>query len=313
MQVALDFAQETIEFHVEEGRQVSLCAAVPPPITDPVDAVRLSLDSPFHFPALRRALTPGDHVAVVVDEQLPQVGRLLSPVLQHIVEAGVAPEQVTLLCPPSASRQLWLEELPDELDDVRLEVHDPADRKRLAYLAATREGKRIYLNRTIVEADQSVVLTGRRYDALLGYGGAEGLIYPSLAGAETIADSNAPRQPDRANPTESSVRRQAVEAAWLLGAPFFVQIIEGVGDTIAHVISGVREASEEAERLLDARWRRQSARRISSSQPSPAILLAKPFTISRPPPPAPPDWSSRMVASSFSLAPPGAQRSERMS
>jgi len=69
----------------------------------------------------------------------------------------------------STTGQPWLEDLPDEYEEVRLEVHDPHDRKRLSYLATTRRGRRIYVNRTVVDADQIVVLSGRRYDPVLGY------------------------------------------------------------------------------------------------------------------------------------------------
>ena len=48
----------------------------------------------------------------------------------------------------------------------RFQVHDPADRKKLSYLATTRQGRRIYLNRSAVDADQLIVLSrdavGRR-------------------------------------------------------------------------------------------------------------------------------------------------------
>src|SRR5579872_1668503 len=92
---------------------------------------------------------------------------------------------MTLLCAPSSSRQEWIEDLPDAFQDVHVEVSDPAERRRMAYLATTHKGKRLYLNRTLVEADQIVVLSGRRYDPMLGYGGAEGALYPALSDEET--------------------------------------------------------------------------------------------------------------------------------
>jgi hypothetical protein len=52
------------------------------------------------------------------------------------------------------------------------------------------------------------------------------------------------------------VREEAQEAAWLLGAPFFVQVIEAIGDGVAHVVAGTTEASREARRLLDEAWKR---------------------------------------------------------
>ena len=51
-------------------------------------------------------------------------------------------------------------------------------------------------------------------------------------------------------------RCAATETAWLLGAPFFVQVIESGGDGVAHVVAGTVEASREGQRLLDASWRR---------------------------------------------------------
>jgi len=68
-------------------------------------------------------------------------GRVAHETQRPIAGAGVAPERITLLCPPSASRQPWLDDLPDAFEEVRLEIHHPTDRKRLSYLATTREGK----------------------------------------------------------------------------------------------------------------------------------------------------------------------------
>ena len=84
----------------------------------------------------------------MVDERLPDLARLLTAVLEELAAAGVDPANVTLLCEPSSSRQPWLQDLPDGFEEVRLEIHDPKDRKKLSYLAATKLGRRLYLNRT---------------------------------------------------------------------------------------------------------------------------------------------------------------------
>src|SRR3712207_8516498 len=49
--------------------------------------------------------------------------------------------------------------------------------------------------------------------------------------------------------------RPATEVAWLLGAPFLVQVIEGSSSGLAHVVAGPPASSSEAQKLLDARWR----------------------------------------------------------
>src|SRR5437588_504012 len=99
-----------------------------------------------------------------------------------------APEAITLLCPPTSEACAGSEALTAELRQVRVEVHDPSDRKHLSYLATTRRGRRIYLNRTAVDADQLVVLARRSYDPLLGYAGSEGSLFPALSDEATLKE-----------------------------------------------------------------------------------------------------------------------------
>src|SRR5437660_12541387 len=245
-QLALEVADRAV-VHVRRAAAAAALADVPA-------AVTAAVETPLGFPALRRALTPDDHVAVVVDESLPHLATLLTPVLAHLTAAHVTPEAITLVCAPSTTGQPWLEDLPDEYEEVRLEVHDPHDRNRLAYLATTRRSRRIYVNRTVVDADQIVVLSGRGYDPVLGYAGGETLLFPALSDDATRREAAAHltmKPPDAASPWRS----EAAEVAWLLGAPFLVQVIEGANAEIIHVLGGPMETSGEGQRLLDARWR----------------------------------------------------------
>lgn len=230
-------------------------AAAAPNLADPAAAVRAALEQPLDYPALRRALTPDDHVTIFVDEQLPQLTRLLVPVLEHVRAAGVAAEAITLLCLPPSTGQAWVEELPDEFQDVRVEVHQPDDRRRLSYLATTKRGRRVYLNRSAVDADQLVLLTRRTYDPLLGYGGAEAALYPGLSDEATWQEVGARLEAKAPSHEPWPLRAEAGEIAWLLGAPFLLQVIEGSDDQIAHVVGGPIASGTEGERLLDQRWR----------------------------------------------------------
>jgi nickel-dependent lactate racemase len=256
MHAAIDFGLDHLDVEVPESKLVTVHQpAAAPPLADPAGAVRAALEAPLGFPALRRALTPDDHVAIVVDERLPHLPELLTPILEHVTEAAVAPEAITLLCPPTANGQPWVDDLPDAFQEVHVEVHDPTERRKLSYLATTRHGRRLYLNRTAVDADQLVVLTHRGYDPLLGYSGAEGALYPVLSDEATqqeMTDRLSLIVPGKA---PWPVRQEAAEVAWLLGAPFFVQVIEGSGEDVLHVVGGLTDTSEEGQRLLDARWR----------------------------------------------------------
>jgi nickel-dependent lactate racemase len=226
-----------------------------PAITDVAGAMRDALENPLGFPALRRALTPDDQVAIVVDEHLPDLPGLLAPLLDHLAEARIPPEAITFLRSDRGGNPGLTEQLQANFPKVKVEDHDPENRKRLSYLATTKRGRRMYLNRTAIDADQLVVLSRRFYDPILGFGGAEGAVYPGLSDAEAQRASFA--KLSMAVPGEKPwpIQQEAAEVAWLLGAPFFVQIIEGAGDEICNIVAGLIQTSAEGQRLLNARWR----------------------------------------------------------
>jgi nickel-dependent lactate racemase len=262
MGIAIEYGRHRLEFEAAPGQNITVLRG-PDALPDPGKIVRAALESPFGYPPLRRALTPEDQVVVLVDEQLPDLAGLLVPVLEHVASAGVDAEAITLLCPTTGGSPAWIDDLPDEFDGVRIEVHDPRDRRRLSYLATTTAGRRLYLNRSIIDADQVVVLTGRRFDPYLGRGGAEGAIFPALADEGTQNElSRRPRFEAPGQPVWQ-LGQEAIEVTWLLGHPFFVQAIASVEDGIAHVVAGAGDACREGDRLLDASWRPRVARRPS--------------------------------------------------
>lgn len=217
-------------------------AVVAPDVRDLRGAIREALERPRHFPPLRRALTPEDRVALIIDEQLPQLGICISEILTYLQESGIDLSAVTLVS-PKGSRQSWIDELPDSVQAAGTEIHDPSNRQALCYLASTQGGRRIYLNRTVVEADLAIVLTGCRYDSENGVYGAAQVIFPALSDEPTLQDSS------------SRSLAEASEVAWLLGVPFLVQIVEGSGEQAAHVVGGTIESIADCEQLLQARWR----------------------------------------------------------
>jgi nickel-dependent lactate racemase len=256
--LTLHYGQSTCTLAARADDLLTLHRAAPPPGTRlaPGAATAAALEHPLHLPALRRALTPDDSVAVVLDPQLPAPVAHLSAVLEHLASANLALERVTIVSPPDAD-QSWLDELPDELADVHLERHDPVDRNRLAYLATTTDGRRVYLNRTVVEADQTILLTGRRYDALTEYGGGASVLFPALSDAETRGsfwDELTVRAPAL---TPGKLRQLADEVAWLLGSPFLVQVLPGASDAVHSVLVGLLDTASEGLRLYNRLWHGQ--------------------------------------------------------
>src|SRR5262249_58713072 len=128
-----------------------------------------------------------------------------------------------LLCLPSLFSQEWRTSLPPAFENIRLEVHDPTDRKHLSYLATTRRGRRLYLNRTAVDADQLIVFARRSFDPLLGYSGAAAALYPALSDEATQQEMYSLLSLAVPGDKPWPARKEAAEGAWLLGAPLLVQ------------------------------------------------------------------------------------------
>ncbi|MFO0845081.1 MAG: lactate racemase domain-containing protein [Gemmataceae bacterium] len=231
----LEYGRRRLPLDIEPARLVAHHRG-PVGLADPAAALREAVRQPFEFPPLRRALTPDDHLAVVIDSRHPALGGLLVALLDELLDAGVAPEGLALIGAEPGVSNDWVDALPDRLEEAHVEEHDAKDRRRLAYLATTRGGQRLYLNRTLVEADQAIVLSTRGY-AEGGYAGAESSLYPALGDDPAAAPEG------------------AAEVAWLLGQPFYVQIVPGAGDGVGSVVAGASEAAREAERRLDAAWR----------------------------------------------------------
>lgn len=256
MRVNLAYGSSSVDLEIRDANLLAgRRAAIVPDLTDPAQAMREALEHPLDYPALRLALTPDDHVAIAIDEGIPGLVQMLLPLLEHIRQANVQPEAITLICPPPSSGQPWLDELPDEFQDVHIEVHQPGDRNKLAYLATTDKGRRVYLNRTAVDADQLILLTRRRYDPHVGVSGAETALYPTLADQAALEAIGVHFEKRTPGVEPSAIQQEARDIAWRFGAPFFVQVIEGSGNGIAHLLAGPLESSAAGQRLLADRWR----------------------------------------------------------
>src|SRR5262245_59440407 len=260
MPIPLDYGRRKLDLDVEPQRLVGTYRG-PRPIADVEEATRQALEAPVGYPPLRRALTPDDHVAVILDARLAEPHRVLVPVLDYVLQMELAPEAITLLCPESGLSGEWLDELPERLEEVHVEEHDPKDRQKLAYLATTRGGRRLYINRTLVDADQVVVVSARRYHPVLGYAGAEGSLFPGLSDEPTRRELTGHWRAEVPGEDPWPVRAEAIEVAWLVGQPFYVQLVAAAGDGISHVVTGASEAARAGVRLLDACWKPQLPRR----------------------------------------------------
>ena len=266
-QVEIVYGRQQATLKVSEGRLVKPLRPCPGRAVANVSAaVRDALEHPLDFPPLRRAITPDDRIVVLVREDLAQLPVLLTAVLDYLKEAGIGRQQVTVLCPDrgGAAAPPWQEQLPPRWRRVAVEVHQPGDAAKISYLASTRGGRRIYLNRSVIDADQVIVLGRLRLDRRHGCTGGATDIFPAMSDATTLTEFAGARGRKSPRQTDCGWRDEAKEVAWLLGVPFFVGVIEGHGEDLWQIMAGpesaVAEAGEAAvERLYHVEVSRSAA------------------------------------------------------
>ncbi|MCA9259924.1 MAG: DUF2088 domain-containing protein, partial [Planctomycetales bacterium] len=156
---------------------------------DPATAVVDALSHPLEFPPLAKATVPGDHAAVAIADSAPQRADLALGVVESLCGAGVEPDDVTLVLEsPLDDESLLLERLQRRgFGGVQLETHNPDDDDRLAMVGVDENQEPLRLNRTLVEADLTMLVTGAPPHRLLGGSpGAYAGLYPQFGSRENL-------------------------------------------------------------------------------------------------------------------------------
>ncbi len=205
-----------------------------------------AIAAPRQFPPLAMAVVPGDRVAVAMDLRADAAEVAINELARVFAEAGV--EDFTVVSTSAA---------PDRLPaGVTWERHDPDDKSKIAYLATTRDGQRVYLNRAITDADLVIPIGTLGFDRATGYRGPWSAVYPTLSDHETqtryrsmaaITASTTDEPP--AGFAESS------EVGWLIGCQLQVGVLPTGSGSSGEVIAGLESlVREQGVAAVDKVW-----------------------------------------------------------
>lgn len=230
------------------------------------EAVRSALASPVGLPALSRCITPSDQITIALEAGVPEVGEVAAAVVRYLVDSSVDPDGITVLSSISdmgGSPEGPIAAIPAALQRrVRLVAHNPRDRASLAYLAASRSGEPIWLNRALTDADMVLPIGCAHGRAVAGHFGLHSAIYPTFADHEAQSRFRSPK----ALGARGRHRRRFLDAVgeigWLLGIAFTVQVIPGAGGRFHQVIAGSPDQVRRRSRAVyNQTWRWDVPRR----------------------------------------------------
>jgi hypothetical protein len=253
MRVAVDFQDERLELELPEGQLVAAWQG--PSGSDGASAaevIRSAIDNPRDFPRLGQMVVPGDHVTIALDPSIAGLEplRALGSTLR---DAGIEEGAITVLLPPHVSRAL-ADRLP--LGTIPV-THDPADRSGMAYLATTKQGRRIYLNRHLTDADVVIPVGCLGYDPIMGYCGPWSVIFPVLSDQDTMTAFRKRFRDEtgaRASAWSRASLDEAAEVSWLLGSQFHVAVVPGSRGLVDVVAGRENAVREHGIASLDRHW-----------------------------------------------------------
>lgn len=236
------------------------------PLANPAAAVAAALEQPLEYPPLAQTTTPGDRVVVVLGSDLPQVAQITAAIIQALMTSGVDADGITIL---RSEDDATGKENPLELvsgpaaERIRILSHEPANRRNLAYLAASEGGEPILLNRQLTDADVALPVGCMQREHSAGYFGIHTTIYPEYSDHYTQARF---RKHDRfiGNGHHRELQHEVNHVAWLLGVNFSLQVVPAAGDGILHVLAGQSDVvRRQCRELYRAAWQRSVAQRAS--------------------------------------------------
>lgn len=150
------------------------------PLEDERAAVRAALEQPLGLPRLAQSARPHHRVLIAFDDLTvssfgPIRNLAIQTVLDELAAAGIADEQVTLICANALHRKWTSEELAVAIGDElvqrfagRLFCHDAEDAENLIHLGHTPEGYDVEVHRLVVDCEIVVYVNAGSF---LGFGG----------------------------------------------------------------------------------------------------------------------------------------------
>jgi nickel-dependent lactate racemase len=238
------------------------------PLSDPVEAIRLSYRKPIDCPPLAELAraklreNPDSRAVVVVSDNtrpVPYRGRdgILAPLIDTLMSAGYRQERITILIGNGSHRALGAEEIEGMLGlreagmDLTVVNHRYEKQDELVLVGTTGRGSPVYINRLYAEADLKVVTGLVESHFMAGASGGRKAICPAIAGKETLRIFHGPdilESPASADLVldGNPCSREAEQAAELAGCDFAVNVTLDSARRITGVYSGDIFASHRA-------------------------------------------------------------------
>jgi lactate racemase len=223
------------------------------PLADVSGSLRQALNNPIGMPSLATVLKGKKSIAIVVDDQtrVTPCAELLPEVIAQAKAAGIPDSGIKIVMGKGTHR--WPSDADiaakvgaDMVAKYGVIVHDPDKAEELVLLGTTSRGTRVFINKTVVDADFWLGMGTLVGHYFAGYGGGPKIVLPGVSGRETIVHNHVMAGDETAHLgfTEGNiVYLDMMETAKISKIGMKIDVILDSNNKIADIVAGEVEAA----------------------------------------------------------------------
>ena len=192
MIVKLPFGGESCAIDLRGLRVRRLTGSAPAGAPDSGALLAAAVDAPLDGAALGELVRGHDSAVVVVPDATRKIDLpgVLPVLLDRLFGGGLAPSRVTVLIACGTHPWIGGDELPALVGElprgVTVAQHDSRNEGGLVEVGQTSQGRRIRLDRRVVDADLLLTVGSVCHHYFAGFGGGPKMIFPGVAGYSEI-------------------------------------------------------------------------------------------------------------------------------
>ncbi len=246
-----DYGKGKVSFHLPLKNFLTEVKAneITPRFTG-LDEVERALANPIGTPRISEIVSKGESICIITsDITRPCPSQiLLPPLIAELQEAGVSPDDITVVFGLGSHRRHTEEEKRVLVGDFIYEmVHtvdsDPED---TVFLGNTSRGTPVNITSIVAQADRRICLGNIEMHYFAGYSGGGKAIMPGVSDREAIQANHSKMTEPTSKAGEimhNNVRLDIEEAADICGIDFILNVVLDEEKTIVKAVAGDHKAA----------------------------------------------------------------------
>ena len=233
--------------------------------------------APCEGPAIGQHVVAGDRVTIAVAGAVWQSAEIVSAVVEQLILAGVNDDDIIVLSAPPLEISTSDPGVTQRTDtahpdatkkvarksraknaSVKSVVFDATIDAETACLATDEEGRRLYLSRSLVDADVVIGIGEWSWNAALGGRSLEGELWPTFSRRSSQRELTRTLA-KRGRHALADWRSSMQASSWQLGLAASVRVVAGRGNSLAAAAFGLPDSAARQACVKAAAWSPQIA------------------------------------------------------